>query len=128
MAGPRVVVARPVADDAQAEHVAVEADRALHVGADQGEVVQAGDLHAPWLARHVLKPTPARLRNALRKPHRPMPSTTTAATRTNAGATPARPSAAADTTAGNAASSVECERKPVKCSRTAVSSPATDAS
>ena len=46
----RVVVADAVAHDAQPEHVPVEGDGPLHVGADQGQVVQPGQLHAARLA------------------------------------------------------------------------------
>jgi hypothetical protein len=51
VAGARVVVGRAVVDDAQAEHVAIEADRPVQVAADRGDVVHPAQPHA-FLIRH----------------------------------------------------------------------------
>jgi hypothetical protein len=51
VAGVRVVVGGAVVDDAQAEPVAIERDRALQVAGDRRHVVQPAQLHAS-LVRH----------------------------------------------------------------------------
>ena len=98
VAGGRVVVGRRVAHDPEPEHVAVERDAALDVGADQRDVVQPRELHAaPVSVGHqTLKPTPVRRLNAVRNAKKPAAKAIRATTTISAGATCSRASTKRD--------------------------------
>ena len=131
VAAGRIVVGRAVVDDRQAQHVAVEGDRPLEVAADRRHVVQPAQLHA-LLIGHVVTLQPSRRsaahvgpcaapRRRPRTPRRRRPHRRPGHARRSRGA-------AATSTAGSAEITVVCERKPARCSRSAVSSPPSEPS
>ena len=136
MARVGVVVVAGLADDGQAEHVAVEGGRAVEVRADRGDVVQPGSRRrcgspGPPAAGPVTRGTRCRRswpgrRAAPEEAERV--DETPAASSDDLGSPVRKKSGTTTTTAAAPASSAECERKPAKCSRIAISRPASDAS